>query len=316
MIQNASFNEIFAALEFSKSSRFAKATRRIIYNFSEAKIEERGHFHVDVMSGIGSGLIVYQNFRFFLLTAKHNLKQLYPSGLRNESPIWVPKNHPPKWEMLDFFMARKIWHIGELIDHEIENYDPQDIVLIEFFFPMKPMGLPEDFINVEDFDYFLEKEEFFEKQILICSGFPAKHNLYEELEDHPKFTQSTSFNLDHKVGMFLRDGNDGLVSFPDEFNITHDELNGMSGGPVYSVNHDDSEIKLAGISISGGGGKLRFLPAYVFHDAVISYKKARCEVVDQASYMADETERPDEILKMYCEMERKDENFKRRLGLY
>lgn len=316
MIENASFNEIFEALEYSKRSGFAKATRRIIYNFSEASIEERGHFHVDVMSGIGSGLIVYQNFRFFLLTAKHNLKQLYPSGLRNESPIWVPKDHPPKWEMLDFFMARKIWYIGELIDYESESFDPQDIVLIEFFFPMKPMGLPDEFISVKNSNYFLEKEEFFEKQILICSGFPAIKNLYEEVEDHPKFTQSTTFHLEHKVGMFSKEGNDGLVSFPNEFNISHEVLNGMSGGPVYSIYHDDSEIKLAGISVSGGGSKLRFLPAYVFHEAVVSYQNARCEVVDKASYMADETERPDVILNMYCEMEHKDEDFKRRLGLY
>lgn len=316
MIENAGFEEIRRALEFSRLSRFAKATRRIVHNFSEDNIEERGHFHVDVMSGIGSGLIVYQNFRFFLLTARHNLKQLYPLELRNESPIWVPKDHPPKWDdMLDFFMARKIWYIGELIDYERSSFDPQDVVLIEFFFPMKPMSLPQQFINVENSDYFLEREEFFEKQILMCSGFPAKYNVYENLEEHPEFTQSTTFNLDHKVGFFTREDNDGFVSFIDDMKITHEELNGMSGGPVYSVYHDDSEVKLAGISLSGGGNKLRFLPAYVFHDAVISYKNARCEVVDEASYIADETERPDEMLRMYCEMESKDENFRRQLGL-
>ena len=96
MIKDARFEGILRALEFSKKSKFATATRRIIYNFSEQDIEDRGHFHVDVMSGIGSGLVVYQNFLFFLLTARHNLKQLYPIDLRNESPVWVPKDHPPK----------------------------------------------------------------------------------------------------------------------------------------------------------------------------------------------------------------------------
>lgn len=316
MIENADFEEIRKALEFSKQSRFAKATRRILYNFSEASIEERGHFHVDVMSGIGSGLIVYQNFRFFLLTARHNLKQLYPLEIRNESPVWVPKDHPPKWgHMLDFFMARRIWYVGELIDHESSIVDLQDVLLIEFFFPMKPMSLPQQFINVENSDYFLKKEEFFEKQILMCSGFPAKYNLYENLEEHPKYTQSTTFNLDHKVGLFEKEYDDGFVSFVDDGNISHEELNGMSGGPVYSVYHDESEVKLAGISISGGGNKLRFLPAHVFHDAVISYKNARCEVLDAASYINDETERPDELLRMYCEMESKDQSFRRQLGL-
>ncbi|ODC04020.1 hypothetical protein BFW38_11210 [Terasakiispira papahanaumokuakeensis] len=316
MIENAGFEDIRRGLEFTKQSEFAKATRRIVYNFSEINIEERGHFHVDVMSGIGSGLIVYQNFRFFLLTAKHNLKQLYPLELRNESPIWVPKDHPPNWDdMLDFFMARRIWYVGELIDYERSSFDPQDVVLVEFFFPMKPMSLPQQFINVGTSDYFLDKDSFFEKQILMCSGFPAKYNFYDNLDERSEFTQSTMFNLDHKVGLFIRDEHDGFVSFSDEMNITHEELNGMSGGPVYSVFHDDSEVRLAGISLSGGGSKLRFLPAYVFHDAVISYKNARCEVVDEASYLADENERPDEMLRMYCDMENKDEHFRRRLGL-
>jgi len=185
-------------------------------------------------------------------------------------------------------------------------------VLIEFFFPMK---LPKQFINIENTDYFLKKDAFFENQILMCSGFPAKYNFYDNLDSHPEYTQSTNFNLKHKVGMFIKDDRDGFISFNTAMNITHEELNGMSGGPVYSVFHDDSEVKLAGISVSGGGDKLRFLPAYVFHEAVSSYKSARCEVVDQASHLADETERPDEVLKTYCDMENKDKNFRRRLGL-
>lgn len=316
MVENASFEEIRRALEFSRQSEFATATRRIIYNFSEEDLEDRGYFHVDIMSGIGSGVIVYQNFRFFLLTAKHNLKQLYPLEFRNESPIWVPKDHPPKWDdMLDFFMARKIWYVGELIEYDTEYFDPADVVLIEFFFPMKPMSLPHQFINIENSEYFLSREDYFENQILMCAGFPAKSNLYENLESDPEYTQSTIFNIAHKAGMFVREGRDGYVSFDSSMNITHDELNGMSGGPVYSVFHDNSEVKLAGISLSGGGSILRFLPAYIFHEALRSYQTARCEVVDPASHIADETERPDMMLKMYCDMENKDECFRCRLGL-
>lgn len=316
MIENASFDVISRSLDFSVKSEFSSATRRIIYNFSELDIAERGHFHVDVMSGIGSGLVVYQNFRFFLLTAKHNLKLLYPPALRNESPIWVPKEHPPNWDdMMDFFMARRIWYVGELIEYESDYFDPQDIVLIEFFFPLKPKSLPKQFINIENTDYFLKEDDYFEKQILICSGFPAKSNLYDELKSHPEYTQSTIFNMEHKFGMLCKEGRDEFVRFDSDIKITHEDLNGMSGGPVYSAFYDESEIKLAGISLSGGGGKLRFLPAYVFHEAVASYKDARCEILDDASHFADETERPDEMLSLYCEMENADGNYRKKLGL-
>lgn len=316
MTKSASEEQIARAIDFSKKSQFAMATRRIIYNHSDLGIEDRGYFHVDVMSGVGSGLVIFQNHRFFLLTAKHNLKQLYPESIRNESPIWVPKEQPPCWDhMLDFFMARKIWYVGELISNECANVDCQDLVLIEFFFPIKPMGLPKQFINVEEGDYFLRKDDFFENQILMCSGFPKDSNQYDEVESHHKYTQSTVFNWEYKVGLYKSSCLEGYLEFDPASNVTHEMLNGMSGGPVYSIYHDDTQIKLAGISLTGGGGKLRFLPAYIFHEAVTSYRSARHEVVDEASHFADESERPDMMLKMYCEMEGLDDDYKRRYGL-
>lgn len=316
MIENASHEEILKSLDYSAQSEFHNATRRIIYNFSEQSLKDRGYFHVDVMSGIGSGLIVYQNFRFFLLTAKHNLRQLYPTSLRNESPIWVPIEHPPKWSsMSDFFMGRRVWYIGELIEVEGDCFDAQDIVLIEFFLPLKPRSVPRQFINVESQDYFLQKDQFFEKQILMCSGYPSKTNSYKELASHPEYSQSTTFILEHKFGFCSVEGCDELVKFDSEKKITHAELNGFSGGPVCSVYFDESEVKLAGISLSGDGGILRFLPAYMFHNAIRSYRHARCEILDEASNLSDETERPDIILNWFCEMESADESLRMKLNL-
>lgn len=315
MIENANKSQIHSALDFSLNCSFAKATRRIIYNFSEEFIEERGHFHVDVMSGIGSGLVIYQNYRFFLLTAKHNIEQLYPIPLRNESPIWVPIDHPPIWrDMNDFFMGRRIWHIGELIEQS-DYFNSEDIVLIEFFCPLRPQSLPRQFINVNDPNYFIKKECFFEKQILACSGFPANSNLYHEVNNNSEITQSTNFNLVHMFGLFFMDEIGGFIHFDEAQNVNSEILNGMSGGPVFSVFNDESELKLAGITLTGGDNKLRFIPAYVLHDAIGSYKTSRCEVIDEASYIADETERPDLALAMFCELENADENFRIKLGL-
>lgn len=315
MIKNASSGDVKRALDFSVSSSFAKATRRIIYNLSYDDIAERGYFHVDVMSGVGSGLLVYQDFRFFLLTAKHNLLQLYSPEYRNESPLWVPRDHPPNWsDTNDFFMARRIWYVGELIQFECEIIDPQDVVLIEFFFPLKA-PIPKQFINVGNSNYFLKEDQFFENQILICSGFPMKSNEYIELKTHSEYTQSAMIHLEHKIGVLLEEGREKIVRFPPPVKATHADLNGFSGGPVYSAFYNESEIKLAGI-IQLAGGQLRFLPAFVFHEALRSYKNARCEVLDEASRLVDDTERPDEMLRFYCDKESADVNFRKKLDLY
>ena len=292
----------------------AKATRRIIYNVSDEGIAERGFFRSDFMSGVGSGLLVYMDFRFFLLTARHNLDRMYPEEMRNESHVWVPKEFSPKFSGLqDFLMARRVWYIGELIDDERETFDPKDVVLVEFFPPVGPQDLPENFVRVSGDDDFLKEEEFYEGQILSCFGYPESSNYYDNIEGDPIYNQSTAFNLSVVVGSFTGDAVGGTMVVDEP----HNEVNGMSGGGVFFLGGDVGEGELAGIVSCGGGGFIRFVPAFMFNGALLRYRDARCEVIDQASNLTEyATERYDSWLKILCEMAGKDEDYKRNLGLF
>ena len=65
--------------------------------------------------------------------------------------------------------------------------------------------------------------------------------------------------------------------------ITHEYLDGMSGGPVLNVMPDVTETKLAGIALSGGNNICRFYPSYAIYPAILRYQECSCQVVDPAS---------------------------------
>ena len=65
--------------------------------------------------------------------------------------------------------------------------------------------------------------------------------------------------------------------------ITHQFLNGMSGGPVINVMPDAAKAKLAGIALTGGNNICRFLPSHLICTAIINYQDCTCEVIDPLS---------------------------------
>lgn len=86
--------------------------------------------------------------------------------------------------------------------------------------------------------------------------------------------------------------------------VSHASLNGMSGGPVYSIYENNSGIKLAGITVSGGNNTLRFIPSYMFIEAIDNYRESPCTILDPASHLTDATtERPDKVLELACSLE-------------
>lgn len=52
--------------------------------------------------------------------------------------------------------------------------------------------------------------------------------------------------------MYAQDDLVGHIIFPEELNLNSDTQNGMSGGPVYSAYYNESQVKLAGITVSAG----------------------------------------------------------------
>jgi len=118
-------------------SNIAKSVRRIYFNGLNESTEERGFWHIDIMSGMGSGILINFEKTFFLLTAKHVLNgtQDKEGNFQNESPFWTSVKHKVCWKtMYDFLMPKKIWYIGELIDTD-DIIDTSDVILIELYYP-------------------------------------------------------------------------------------------------------------------------------------------------------------------------------------
>ena len=97
----------------AKDSNVGKSTRRIFFNHLYQSVEERGYFHVDLMYGTGSGVLLKFDSRYFLLTAKHVISNNITDGFQNESPFWVSTHFKPKWQTFaDFMFPRRIWNIS------------------------------------------------------------------------------------------------------------------------------------------------------------------------------------------------------------
>jgi len=153
-----SADRVHAAIDQAPDSNIAKSVRRIYFTGLNEPAETRGYWHTDIMAGMGSGILIKNGHNYFLLTARHVLKDLLDyrdnnGEFPNESPFWIDVKHRPRWESLyDFLMPKRIWEIGELITEE-GLASTSDVVLVELF-PPGPAHLPDHFIDVADSSLF------------------------------------------------------------------------------------------------------------------------------------------------------------------
>ena len=54
----------------------------------------------------------------------------------------------------------------------------------------------------------------------------------------------------------------------------------MSGGAIYNVQPKANQVKLAGIPITAGKNICRFVPSYLFINAIMNYSEANCNIID------------------------------------
>ena len=273
-------------LQAIPESSAAKSARRVFFNYLEQSTEERGYFHVDRMHGGGSGVLIKYNEVFFLLTARHVLSNNISLGFQNESPLWISVHSRPRWQSLqDFMFPRRIWNISETIDRDMPGIDTRDVCLIELFRPI-PGSDPDHFIEVDDLStHWLKEDQFFDGQVLVVCGYPDRLNQFTYDDPPEGFTHVTTVHKQLIPGCLLTEENgEMLISFcitPGD--ITHQFLNGMSGGPVINVMPDAAKAKLAGIALTGGKNICRFLPSHLICTAIINYQDCTCEVIDPLS---------------------------------
>ncbi|BEP96246.1 hypothetical protein GmRootA79_46300 [Acidovorax sp. A79] len=261
-------------------------------------MKERGHFHVDQMYGSGSGVLIRFEGIFFLLTARHVILNNIPGEFQNESPFWISAKFQGQWDSLHSFLFPKfIWNIGELIKDTLDPTDASDVCLVELFHPQQ-YHQPDHFIEIRDRHSVLTREEHFEGQFLLVSGYPFEQNEFH-FDPIGEYTHSTSLNRHTIPGIFSPEKPFGFISFDAvDADIQHENVTGMSGGVVCNVQPKANQVKLAGIPVSAGDNKCRFIPAYVFIDAILNYKNSSCRVVDPIS--AAEVNL-DDILKLHLD---------------
>lgn len=278
-----------ALLQQHRTSNAVKSARRIFFNYLEGSLEECGYFHVDQMHGSGSSLLIRFREVFFLLTARHVLTNNKTLGFQNESPFWVPVHSRPRWEsLLDFMFPRRIWNICELIDLDMPGVDSKDICLIELFPPL-PGASPDHFIDLDArSNCILREDQFFDGQVLVACGYPFRLNQFSYDDPPEGFTHTTTIHRHLVPGLLrIQKSKEMFISFCiSPTDITHEHLDGMSGGPVLNVMPNAAETKLAGVSLSGGNNICRFCPSYAIMPAIERYQECSCQVVDPASDLA------------------------------
>lgn len=276
------------AITKSAYSNIGKSCRRVFFNYLEAPTEERGHYHVDIMYGAGSCILLKIQGTYFGLTARHVLDNNLYGSFQNESPFWISVKHKPNWDsMYDFLMPKYLWEISQLISDDtlnsIAEVDLSDLVLIEFFSPMK-YHQPDHFIEVDSTSSVLQRSQFFEGQFLICSGYPEEKNQFNHTPVNEEFTHSTDIHRQSIPGIFIPDDNFGYIDFfMVDGDIQHNDMNGMSGGPVYNVQPKNNQVKLAGVAVTAGDNICRFIPAYTFIEALLNYESAERITIDPSA---------------------------------
>lgn len=268
-------------IDKAATSGVARSTRRLFFNHLYESMESRGHFHVDQMYGAGSGVLLKICDGFFVLTAKHVIENNIKGELQNESPFWVTAKHRGEWSSLyDFLFPKRVWNIGELISDEINGVDSSDICLVEVFHPQK-FHMPDHFIEISSKDCTLKEEEFFNGQILLVTGYPFERNSFYFTPLNENITHTTRVQRHTIPGIYIINEEDRYISFDmTEGETHHRNVNGMSGGAVYNVQPKANQVKLAGIPVTAGDNVCRFIPSFMFIDAIINFRDSSSEVID------------------------------------
>ena len=290
------------------NSNIAKSTRRFFFNHLTKSTEERGHFHVDFMYGAGSGVLLNIEDKYFVLTAKHVINKNLNGDFQNESPFWITsKNKSDFSSLYNFLFPKGLWNIGDLMPKIDAEIDVSDLCLVELFDPPK-FHIPDHFIKIESESSVMKKSEFFEGQYLLVTGYPFERNNFDFNPIDHNYTHSTKIQRHSIPGIYINSASLGYISFEmTKGDYQHENLNGMSGGAIYNIQPKANMVKLAGIPITAGNNICRFIPSYLFVNALMQYKKSSFTVIDPIVNVPPSL---DDVMKVTLEYLRDDAVFK------
>ncbi len=272
------------AVKKSADSNTIKSTRRVFFVSSDNP--EPLSFRADHFGGMGTGTLIKIEETYFLLTAKHVIIKSQLPGfklgddLHNSSPFWVlSRNRFSDFSKLESYLfPKKIWDIGELIKTEIDGIDTSDICLIELCTP-NLYELPDNFIEIHSMSDVDPKGIFSPGKSIHISGYPFIQNGFTYEGNKPGTTHETKVDRGSYLGTYMED--EGCIKHnAQEYSTGLPDLAGISGGAVTGIHAKANQVKLSGMVVSSSGGISRFIPSYVFIDALLNYRQAKYYIVD------------------------------------
>lgn len=126
----------------------------------------------------------------------------------------------------------------------------------------------------------------FEGMYLIVSGFPAqKNNINYHYEDHAPFTHTVGLSKDIYAGICVYESD--FPSAKLKRSLTHDELNGMSGGIVTNLQPKPNQTEWVGLVQKAGNGYVHFYPAVWIIPAIKRFRESEYYIIDPAAELSD-----------------------------
>lgn len=273
----------------SKNDKFFNlllSTRRIFHITTDYEVDEKDSFKDKYFSSYGSGVLIKIGIKYFLLTAKHVLKDYLDKELPNTSPFRITCHSSKNFDNTnDFLYPKRIWNIGSIIP-ETDDYEVEDVVLVELFQPL-PWQRLDHFIELEA-EKVLDLSSYSIGLPVFDSGFSEVSNpYYYEGEnttlpfDETRFTSSTVLKRDVILGKLNLEK--GLYFF-DKMTYLNTNTNGMSGGLIITIKSGQPQI--LGLHIRGGekSNRITFIPFCKIQDAILSYQEAPYIAVDYLYY--------------------------------
>ncbi|WP_313223373.1 hypothetical protein [Stutzerimonas nitrititolerans] len=263
----------------------AQSTRRLLFTHCTQNMEELGHYHADIVfSHGGTGILLKYNELFFILTAQHVLDENYAAA-QNESPFFIPLRSAEGFsegglDQLGFPVRG--WRIGEGIAGEVPNIDFEDIVLVELGHPMR---YPSTFLDLDDPSEVarhagpLDPEEGY----LVVSGYPNKHNPI----DYPFAEVNCVATLNRHIFWGRYTPAEGLSALKLQASLSHGEMNGISGGSVFTFAAPNSPSQWAGMVQRADAGVVNFYPASLIVPAITNYLECSNFEIDPAASLSD-----------------------------
>ncbi|MDC7711733.1 hypothetical protein [Vogesella indigofera] len=121
-------------------THLARSTRRIFFTFCNDPMEDIGHYKMDLLSGMGTGVLLYFDGKYFILTARHVLNGVVGDFQQNESPFFVLFDNERKdkyFRYEEMLFPKIMWSIGDIVEDDGFWVSKRDVVLIELFSPLR-----------------------------------------------------------------------------------------------------------------------------------------------------------------------------------